>query len=134
MTKKDNYALGSDGESAACEYLIGEGFEILHRNFRCQYGETDIIARDDKYIIFVEVKTRSDTAVQKKHGRPALAVNPARQKRLLDCAHYYMHTYRPERSPRIDIIEILASPESPDSGAREMKIKHIRAAVTENQY
>ncbi len=133
MQNRHNYSLGREGEDAACEFLISEGYEIITRNYRCEYGETDIIAQDERYIIFVEVKTRSDTPAQKKHGRPALAVNAARQKRLLNCAHHYMHINRPQRSPRIDVIEILASADNADGEKHDMKIRHIRAAVTENQ-
>ena len=130
MKGLDTRSIGNEGEDAACEYLISEGYRIIERNYRCSYGETDIIACDEKYIIFVEVKARADTQVQKKHGPPSLAVNYAKQQRLLNCAHYYMHVNRPGKSPRIDVMEILMSPPD-ENGRRDMKFHHIRAAVTE---
>ena len=51
-------ALGDRGENVAARYLRNRGFKIIVRNFRCELGEIDIIARDGKTLVFVEVKTR----------------------------------------------------------------------------
>ena len=55
----NGHALGRAGEKAARHYLKGRGFRILCTNFRCTYGELDIIARDACSLVFVEVKCRS---------------------------------------------------------------------------
>ncbi|MBI2013441.1 MAG: YraN family protein [Candidatus Colwellbacteria bacterium] len=56
MTYKS--ALGANGESIACEYLVGKGYKILERNYRKPWGELDIVAvSPGKTLVFVEVKT-----------------------------------------------------------------------------
>ena len=50
---------GKLGELAAGRYLRENGYEIITANYRCRLGEIDIIAKQNKYICFVEVKTRS---------------------------------------------------------------------------
>ena len=52
--------LGARGEQAAAEYLEALGYEILVRNWRSRLGELDLVARDDKTVVFVEVKLRFD--------------------------------------------------------------------------
>lgn len=51
---------GKLGELAAGRYLRENGYEIITANYRCRLGEIDIIAKQNKYICFVEVKTRSE--------------------------------------------------------------------------
>ncbi|PJE68462.1 YraN family protein, partial [Candidatus Shapirobacteria bacterium CG10_big_fil_rev_8_21_14_0_10_38_8] len=58
MSSKD---LGGRGESLAVDILRKQGYKILQRNFSCKIGEIDIIALDDNVLIFVEVKTRSNS-------------------------------------------------------------------------
>ena len=55
---KHKRAVGADGETAACELLGKKGYEITARNYRAGRGEIDIIARSERHIVFVEVKTR----------------------------------------------------------------------------
>ena len=59
--------LGKIGENLASEYLEKQGYLILERNFACRQGEIDIIAKDEKEFVFVEVKTRKSL----KFGYPA---------------------------------------------------------------
>ena len=56
---KHNKTLGNIGEKIAYMYLKILGFEIIKCNFRCKYGEIDLIAKKNKTIHFVEVKTRT---------------------------------------------------------------------------
>lgn len=80
--------LGKFGEDFACEYLRQQGYEIVHRNFRCRIGEIDIIAIKQDVLSFIEVKTRSSTT----YGTPAEAVNLAKQKKIYRCAELYMQS------------------------------------------
>ena len=75
-------AVGNLGEDAACDALRREGCEILARNFRRPTGEIDVVARDRKTIVFVEVKKRSST----RYGSPAEAVNEAKRRRIVRTA------------------------------------------------
>ena len=61
---------GKIGEDVAIHYLNKEGYMIICRNFRCLQGEIDIIAKDENYLVFVEVKTRTST----KYGEAKEAV------------------------------------------------------------
>ena len=61
---------GKSGEDAAVYYLTNLGYLIICRNFKCMQGEIDIIAKDGKNLVFVEVKTRTNT----KYGEPKEAV------------------------------------------------------------
>lgn len=56
-----NRSVGERGEEIATGYLISRGFRLITRNWRCQYGELDLLMRDGDSIVAVEVKTRSGT-------------------------------------------------------------------------
>ena len=99
-----NKQLGYKGEKLAERYLISKGYEILCNNYHCEYGEVDIIAKDGEYIVFVEVKTRRSDL----YGRPILAVDKKKQKRLIDIAWYYLKSKDCMNfQPRFDVIEIV---------------------------
>lgn len=98
--------LGSTGERLAAEHLVREGYGILARNFRCRYGEIDIIAEDGQDLVFVEVKTRRGVA----YGRPEDAVTIQKQRKLIQVASYYLSLQaHPERSWRIDVVAVQMS-------------------------
>ncbi|OBG73733.1 MULTISPECIES: YraN family protein [unclassified Mycobacterium] len=72
--------LGALGEALAVDHLTRLGLRILHRNWRCRYGELDVIACDDttRTVVFVEVKTRTGDG----YGGLAHAVTPRKVRRL----------------------------------------------------
>ena len=76
MAAKDE--LGQRGERLAERALVGRGYEILDRNWRCPSGEIDLVARDGDDLVFVEVKTRASTAF----GHPFEAITAAKLARL----------------------------------------------------
>lgn len=102
MQYKNKRILGSEKEIEACEYLIQSGYEILEHNFRCKTGEIDIIAKEKEYLVFVEVKFRSNT----KTGQPHEAVDIRKMKRIILTAKYYMylHGYSEFIPCRFDVI------------------------------
>src|SRR5579883_2093998 len=71
--------LGRTGERLAGEHLIRCGYRVLERNFRCRYGEIDLVAEDEQDLIFVEVKTRRGDA----YGRPEEAVTRRKQRKII---------------------------------------------------
>lgn len=98
--------LGKLGEQIAVEYLEKNKYKILERNFYCKQGEIDIIAKQKKEIIFIEVKTRSNT----NFGKPSEAVNYRKQKHIYKSAQYYLYkTSSLEMLTRFDVIEVLIS-------------------------
>ena len=122
---------GRAGENFAAQYLEDLGFRIVKRNARVGHLETDIIADDDKYILFTEVKTRR-TRPDAPHpfGTPGSAVNAAKADRLIRAAEEYMRTHRDEYGslqPRIDVIEIYADPETEEFSV--LRLSHIKNAV-----
>lgn len=100
---RQKQALGSWGEERAAEYLLTKGYEIVARNVRGEYGEIDLLARQGKVLVFVEVKARSSA----KFGNPEEAITPLKQQHLLDCAEDYLQAH-PELDSdwRIDVISV----------------------------
>lgn len=97
-------AFGTEGESAARDYIVSKGGKILEMNFRRPSGEIDIIAKMRKTILFIEVKRRSSL----RFGRPSEAVDPRKQTHILRTAMLYLQENGLEDAPvRFDIIEIL---------------------------
>ncbi len=81
----NNKELGNYYETLACEYLSGRGIVILERNFRCSYGEIDIIGLDGDFIVFFEVKARKNMTA----GSGAEAVTLTKQRKICRVADYY---------------------------------------------
>lgn len=124
-------SFGSFGEEYAAEYLRSIGFEIIARNEYVAHEEIDIIARSDEYLIFAEVKTRRQIQGEPdRYGRPATAVNAAKQAHLLSAASEYIRQHADVKGARkvnIDVIEVYSDP-----GKRSfapISINHIRNAV-----
>lgn len=110
--------LGNRGEDAAASFLERHGLSVLERNFRVKTGEIDIIARDGRTLVFVEVKTRRTEA----YGRPGAAVGFRKQQKIIECARWYLRQRQIESCPcRFDVIEVLA-------GEGHARIRHIKGA------
>lgn len=101
----DKAALGPRGEEMAAGYLNAKGFTIRDRNWRSGRTEIDIIAENNKYIVFVEVKTRSaDYSVH-----PSEAVNVPKQRTIINAASNYINRYGITKEARFDIITLILS-------------------------
>lgn len=94
--------LGFFGESKAAKYLKRQGYKILERNFRCPFGEVDIIAQKGDVTAFTEVKTRTND----NYGEPNEAVGRERQKRYKNCVRFYFANREIDCTVRFDIIEV----------------------------
>ena len=101
-----NLEVGRAGEDFACRYLLSRGYTILHRNYRSGHLETDIICENEKYILFVEVKSRIDCGRPSRYGRPGSACDCKKKQNLRRCAEEYLRTHDTHKKPRIDVIEI----------------------------
>lgn len=82
--------VGSEKEAKVQEYLETLGYEIVTRNFYSKYGEIDIIAMHNGYLVFIEVKYRAD----ERYGAPEAAVTYGKQQRILAAAKYYIYKNR----------------------------------------
>lgn len=102
-TVRNTRRTGSDYERAAGYYLEQMGYEVLEYNYRCRAGEIDLIAKDGEYLVFCEVKYRSDG----RKGSPLEAVGPGKQKKIFRCAMFYLAERHLENIPcRFDVIGI----------------------------
>lgn len=94
--------IGSEGEKRVAEFLRRRGFSIIKRNYLCRYGEIDIIAENQEFLLFVEVKTRKEQSLVSG----AQAVDAFKQKRILLTANDYIAKTESEKQPRFDIAEV----------------------------
>ena len=118
MAVKDR--VGSYGEQVAVNHLQRNGFVVLDRNWRCELGEIDIVARDGDCLVVVEVKTRRS----ERFGSPAEAVTPAKLGRLRRLTARWLADagVHPPRV-RIDVVSVRPQP----SGAAQ--VEHLRAVA-----
>lgn len=121
--------IGRQGENAACNWLKQNGYTIKQKNYTSPHGEIDIIAEDEKYIVFVEVKYRSSSYHSAKYGRPVKAVTSEKKKHIVYAVKHYLKNFEPQKKPRIDVIEIIGNSES--DGFTSLQIKHYKNAFGE---
>ncbi|PHR30556.1 MAG: YraN family protein [Desulfotalea sp.] len=111
--------LGQKGESIAAIYLKNKGYSIVKTNYRCNWGEIDLIARDGNVLIFVEVKTRTNN----NFGGPTAAVDLRKQQQISKVAHHYLVTHhKDDIDARFDVVSILAPKD------KKTEIQHITNA------
>jgi len=111
MNLESNSDLGAYGQKLAEDYLRANGFYIIDRNFRCQSGEIDIIARDRGYVSFIEVKYRRSLT----HGYPREAVGYYKQRHIRRVAQYYiMKNQLSNQDFRFDVLEIIDLAANPE--------------------
>lgn len=102
--KSSNSSLGGIGESIAVTYLKGQGFKIVECNFRSVCGEIDIIARDGRALVFVEVKCRKNY----NYGVPQLAVTPFKQRQISKAALVWLSKKKLfDAEARFDVVAIV---------------------------
>lgn len=100
----DKIFLGKIGEDCAEQFLQAQNYRTIKRNFRCRFGEIDLIALDGNTVVFVEVKTRrSDT-----FGTPQDSVTYSKKRKLLHTAIHFLQTFsRTHHSGwRMDLIAV----------------------------
>ena len=78
--------VGTQKEEVAIKYLEENGYQIIQKNFYCKTGEIDIIAKDEDYFVFIEVKYRTSD----KYGLPTEAVNFHKMRKITRAAMFYM--------------------------------------------
>ncbi len=131
MAEAAHLTLGVLGEKLAADYLEKNGYKIVDKNVRMSKNEIDIIAEDDSFLVFVEVKTRS---VQHEgsslYGSPARAVDSKKRSNTVKAAVDYLRTHYTEKQPRIDVIEIYMKERDTDKTLypQILSINHIRDA------
>lgn len=95
--------LGRRGEDEAVRYLRGLGYRIVGRRERVLRGDIDVVALDGRTVVFVEVRSRTEST----HGHPAETVGPAKQRRIAELASAYIRRHRLEDcSVRLDVVAV----------------------------
>lgn len=93
---------GKAAEDRAESYLHRQGLVTVERNYRCRFGELDIIMRDNALLVFIEVRQRSDTSFM----HPVQTLTKAKQKRLLLAANRYLLRFKVPPACRFDFVTI----------------------------
>ena len=93
---------GDRGEAMAAEYLRENGYELLASQFRCRFGEIDLIAEKDGVLMFVEVKLRTNL----QYGTPREYVTVKKQEKLRAAALLYLSERELDVPARFDVAEV----------------------------
>lgn len=96
--------VGAQYEKLAGQHLEQQGYEILAYNYRCRFGEIDIVAKEGGYLVFAEVKYRKNSRV----GNPLEAVDKRKQQQISRTAAYYLlrYGYREDMPCRFDVVAV----------------------------
>ncbi len=114
---------GQRGELLACRYLLKKGYVIIESGYQDKMGEIDLIAVDEKTLVFIEVKTRLGS-----DENPAEAVDLQKQKRVTETAKRYTKRHQlTEQSIRFDVIAVQWESSQPDVSSEPL-IQHYQAA------
>jgi putative endonuclease len=113
----ESHELGQKGEEIAAGYLKDNGFRILFRNWKWGKNEIDIIAENKDFIVFIEVKTRSDNFQED----PRTAISNEKQKSIIRAADGYIQRFKIDRESRFDVMIVIRKNE-------EFEIDHIENA------
>ena len=100
----NNKILGDYGEEPAIKHLKKNNYKILERNYRCKLGEIDVIAQNNNFLVFLEIKTRRNA----NFGFPCEAVDYHKQQRIIKIAQYYLMFKNMNYPVRFDVVEVIA--------------------------
>ncbi|MFA6178622.1 MAG: YraN family protein [Candidatus Methylopumilus sp.] len=81
--------LGSAAEQLAADYLQQQGLTMITCNYRCKFGEIDLVMREAKTLVFVEVRLRSNP----RFGNAAASITPAKQQKIARTAEHYLQQH-----------------------------------------
>jgi putative endonuclease len=112
---------GDKGEATAAHFLREHGYRVLEKNYRCPRGEIDIVAQEKGCLVFVEVRTKTQTAF----GAPEESITPVKQRKMLATAFWYLERHEALEKPwRIDMVAIEMRP-----GGEPLRIELITNAA-----
>lgn len=107
LDKSQNVSKGKVAETIAFDFLVAKGYQIVELNWRFKRAEIDIIAKDEEFLVFVEVKSRSKS----DFGQPELGVTQKKKSMLVAGATSYMDYIDYDKDFRFDIISIILESE-----------------------
>ncbi|AMM50653.1 endonuclease [Rufibacter sp. DG15C] len=97
-----NTTLGQQGEKTAETYLLAQGYTLLHRNYRYKRAEVDLVMQKDRFLVLIEVKTRSS----RQYGNPEEAVSGRKQEMLFLAAEELIQELDWQHEVRFDVVSI----------------------------
>ncbi len=113
--------LGQRGEEFARRFLTDKGYQILATNYRCRWGEIDIVAQDGVELVFVEVRTSHGSIF----GTPEESLTAGKKRRLqATCSHYLQRYAQTDTNWRIDLVCV-----RPSHDSSPPQIDHISHAI-----
>lgn len=113
----ESHLLGQKGEDHAVDHLRKKGYKILHRNWKSGKRELDVVAENNDFIVFAEVKTRS----KDYYVHPRDTVNREKRKSMEYAAESYIKIYNIDKESRFDIITVI-------SDGKSVEVEHIEDA------
>jgi putative endonuclease len=102
MPRTELQAIGQDGEDRALDYLQQQGLRLVERNFLCKVGELDLVMREGERLVFIEVRERNNPL----YGGAAASISPAKQRRIVRAAKFYLLRFAKMPPCRIDVVTI----------------------------
>lgn len=108
---------GKDAENLAADYLQRAGLKLVARNYRCRYGEIDLIARDGETLVFVEVRMRSSD----RFGGAAASITATKRAKLVRAARHYIANVAQPPQCRFDALLV---------NGQERSIEWLKSAFT----
>ena len=126
MSRDPRRRLGEKGEALACRHLRARGFTVVERNFRTRYGELDVVAADERFLVFAEVKTRIVRGPPGPLG-PFAAIDARKRRQLRLMAREWLACDR-SRRPRPPELRFDAIGISFDPGGRLVRLDHLEDA------
>lgn len=112
----DKIKTGNKGEELAANFLVAKGYTIVARNYRYKHAEIDLIAQKDKWLIFVEVKTRHSVAF----GEPESFVTNKKAAKVIEGAEHFVFEQQWNGPIRFDIVSVKMG--------KEITIEHFEDA------
>jgi putative endonuclease len=100
----ESHSLGEQGEELAAGHLKEKGYKILHRNWKSGKKELDIVAENKDFVVFAEVKTRSENFM----ADPRDTISREKQRLMIFAAEDYIRRYNINKEGRFDIITIIS--------------------------
>ena len=124
--------VGMTGEDVAAKFLEQNGYTVIERNYRSGHCEIDVIARDEQFLVFVEVKTRSCLYPESgDFGVPGRAVDEKKRGNTVNAVRSYLARNHVTKQPRIDVIEVyMLEDKNEFKIPRILRINHIRNAFS----
>lgn len=98
----NNIQKGWHYEDIALDYLLGQGLKLVQRNYRCKWGELDLLMQEQNTLIIVEVRYRKNA----HYGSALESVTTSKQARIATATKHYIMTYKINQPIRFDVLAI----------------------------